>query len=74
MINWPIPKSVKQLRGFLRLIGFCDGFIHSYASNAFDLTKHLKKYAFNWIDKSQLAFTNLKLTMTIASALALLDF
>ena len=47
-VKWPAPKSVKDLRGFLWLIGYYKRFIKDYGILCKLLTNLLKNDAFVW--------------------------
>lgn len=74
MKDWPIPTTLKQLRGFLGLTGYYRRFIKNYAMISQPLTDLLKKNGFMWNDRAQKSFELLKQAMIQAPVLALPNF
>ncbi|KAH0686144.1 hypothetical protein KY284_016697 [Solanum tuberosum] len=63
--KWPIPTTLKQIRGFLGLVGYYKRFIQGYIS---------KDGTFKWNEGATRAFQHLKDALISASVLAVLNF
>lgn len=54
------PHTIRQMRGFLGLAGYCRRFIKGYIIVAKPLTNILKKDGFSWSQEAKLMFQKLK--------------
>lgn len=72
--EWPQPKNVKMLRGFLGLAGYYRRFVKDFGLIAPPLTKLTKKEGFCWNGEAQEAFEGLKMSLCNAPVLALPQF
>ena len=74
MLDWPTPKSVKNIRSFLGLAGYYRRFIEGFSKIAKALTDLLKKEKkFVWTDKTEESFQSLKVKLTTTPVLVLPD-
>ncbi|XP_068307548.1 uncharacterized mitochondrial protein AtMg00860-like [Pyrus communis] len=72
--KWPIPTSVKALKGFLRLTSYYMKFIPDFGKITGPLTALTKKDNFSWTQDTIDAFHTLKQAMLTPQVLALPNF
>ena len=78
--EWPIPKNLSDLKGFLGLVGYYRKFIFNFADKAKPLNDLTKKEAEfpkdekGWSKEQLDALTHLKLALMTAPVLALPDY
>lgn len=72
--NYPVPKSKKQVRGFLGLSGWYRRFISNFSTIAAPLSETLKGEKFTFTSEALLSFQRLKEILTSPPVLAQPDF
>lgn len=72
--EWPQPRTMRALRGFLGLSGYYRKFIKNYGIISTPLTSLLRRNSFVWDDKATEAFEALKKALSESPVLALPDF
>lgn len=69
--EWPVPKNIKQVRGFLGLAGWYRRFIKNFSSLVFPISETLStKKKFVWTTEAQAAFENIKEVLSSAPVLS----
>jgi len=75
IVNYPVPKNIRELRGILGLFSYYRRFIKDFSKKADALYELLKKEtAYSWTDKQQEAFEELKKAITTAPVVRYPDF
>jgi hypothetical protein len=74
MVDWPVPKTFTNLRGFLGLTRYYRKFVKNYGILAKPLASLLQNKQFQWTTAAQTTFEGLKTAMTTTPILSLPDF
>lgn len=72
--EWPKPKTLTQLRGFVGLCSYYRRFVKGFSKIVAPLTNLTKKGAFSWNEVAQQAFEKLKDAMSSCPVLAIPNF
>ena len=63
ILEWPTPKSVRAVRGFLGLAGYYRKFIRNFGAISAPLNHLLSKDGFHWSGMAAESFYNLKMAL-----------
>ncbi|XP_057248158.1 uncharacterized mitochondrial protein AtMg00860-like [Beta vulgaris subsp. vulgaris] len=70
--EWPAPKNVSEVRSFLGLAGYYRRFVKNFSKIALPITSLIRKNSrFQWNEKCEAAFLELKRRLTSAPILTL---
>jgi hypothetical protein len=73
-MEWPTPKTLTELRGFLGICRYYRKFVKGFSQLCAPLTDLTKKGAFKWNEEAQMTMDKMKKVMSTCPVLALLDF
>jgi hypothetical protein len=74
IVEWPTPKTLTELRGFLGIHNYYRRFIKGFSQLCAPLTDLNKKGTFRWSEEAQATFDRMKKVMRKCPVLALPDF
>jgi hypothetical protein len=74
MQDWPHPKTLKILRGFMGLTGYYRKFVKNYGNIVAPLTALIKNNSFTWTPTAAQDFQTLKMAMCTTLVSTLPDF
>jgi hypothetical protein len=74
IVEWPTPKILTELRGFLGMCTYYRKFVKGFSQLCALLTDLTKKGAFKWSEQAQSTFDKMKKVMSTCPVLALPDF
>ncbi|KAL4354641.1 hypothetical protein GQ457_06G032960 [Hibiscus cannabinus] len=70
--DWSTPTNIKEVRGFLGIVGYYRRFIRGFATIVAPISDLLRKSEqFEWTEAAQMAFEKLKILLTEAPVLSL---
>jgi hypothetical protein len=74
IVEWPTPKTLIELRGFLGIFSYYRNFVKGVSQLCASLTDLTKKGYFKWSEEAQFTFNKMKKVMSTCLVLALPDF
>ena len=72
--EWPVPTDVSAVRSFMGIAGYYSRFVEIFSAIAYPITSLQRKgVKFEWIEKCQNSFEQLKLKLTTTRILKIAD-